>query len=328
MLSQPVWYNLPQERFERYDFLRRASFKSSILLLIAAVVWGISFVPQKAGMAYVEPFTYNGTRCLLGGLVLLPVIPALDRLRAKGGDFRRGSRRDILIGGFVCGAVLFAASNLQQFGIALQDPSTNVGKAGFITALYTVLVPILYRLLGKRSSRRIWLAAGIALAGFFLLSLMDGLLAGLGLALGLSDLLLLLCAVVFSVHILCIDRWSPLADGVRLSCVQFLVSGLLSLPCMFLFEHPDLRAILSCWPAIAYSGVMSCGVAYTLQVVGQKGVHPAVASLLLSLESVFSVLAGYALTPGASLSVWELFGCVLVFAAVILVEVTPTGKKS
>ena len=307
--------------------MRKSSAKSSILLLIAAIVWGVSFVPQKAGMAYVEPFTYNGIRCLLGGAVLLPVIPPLDRLRAKSGDFRRGSRRDILLGGAVCGAVLFIASSLQQFGIALQDASTNVGKAGFITTLYTVLVPILYLLLGKRSSRRIWLAAGIAFVGFFLLSLMDGLLAGLGLALGLSDLLLLLCAVMFSVHILCVDHWSPLADGVRLSCVQFFVSGLLSMPCMLLFEHPELRAILSCWPAIAYSGVMSCGVAYTLQVVGQKGVHPAVASLLLSLESVFSVLAGYALTPGATLSVWELFGCALVFAAVVLVELAPQQEK-
>ena len=307
--------------------MRKSSVKSSILLLIAAVVWGVSFVPQKAGMAYVEPFTYNGIRCLLGGAVLLPVIPALDRMRDKSEDFRRGSRRDILVGGIVCGAALFVASSLQQFGIALQDPSTNVGKAVFITTLYTVLVPILYRLLGKRSSGRIWLAAGIALAGFFLMSLMDGLLAGFGLSLGLSDFLLLLCAVVFSVHILCIDRFSPLADGVRLSCVQFFVCGLLSLPCMFLFEHPDARAIWSCWTAIMYSGVMSCGVAYTLQVVGQKGVHPAVASLLLSLESVFSVLAGYALTPGASLSVWELFGCALVFAAVVLVELAPSKEK-
>lgn len=303
--------------------MTKTSLKNSLLLLLAAVVWGISFVPQKAGMAYVEPFTYNGIRCILGGLVLLPIIPMLDRLRARGGDFQKGSRRDILAGGCVCGAALFIASNLQQFGIALQDPATNVGKAGFITACYTVIVPILYRLMGRRSSGRIWLAAGVALAGFFLLSLMDGLVAGLGLTLGLSDLLLLLCAVMFSVHILCIDRYSPLADGVRLSCVQFLVCGLLSLPCMLLFEHPSLPAILSCWPAITYSGVMSCGVAYTLQVVAQKGVHPAVASLLLSLESVFSVLASYALVPGSTLSVWELVGCGLVFAAVVTVQLAP-----
>ena len=304
--------------------MTKTSWKNSLLLLLAAVVWGISFVPQKAGMAYVEPFTYNGIRCILGGLVLLPVIPALDRLRGRAGDFQKGSRRDILVGGVVCGAALFVASNLQQFGIALQDPATNVGKAGFITACYTVIVPILYRLMGRRTSGRIWLAAGVALVGFFLLSLMDGLVAGRGLTLGLSDLLLLLCAVMFSVHILCIDRYSPLADGVRLSCVQFLVCGLLSLPCMFLFEHPSLPAILSCWPAITYSGVMSCGVAYTLQVVAQKGVHPAVASLLLSLESVFSVLASYALVPGSTLSVWELIGCGLVFAAVVTVQLAPS----
>ena len=308
--------------------MTKASLKSSLLLLLAAVVWGVSFVPQKAGMAYVEPFTYNGIRCVLGGLVLLPVIPMLDRLRKNRGDFRKGSRRDILVGGTVCGLALFVASNLQQFGIALQDPETNVGKAGFITACYTVLVPILYRLMGRRSAGRIWLAAGIALVGFFLLSLMDGLLAGLGLALGLSDLLLLLCALMFSVHILVIDRWSPLADGVRLSCVQFLVCGILGVLCMAVFEHPNLSAIRSCWPAITYSGVMSCGVAYTLQVVAQKGVHPAVASLLLSLESVFSVLAGYVLTPGSSLSGWELLGCGLVFAAVVLVQLAPTKEGS
>ncbi len=308
---------------ERYEIVTKASARSSLLLLLAAVVWGISFVPQKAGMAYVEPFTYNGIRCLLGGVVLLPVIPLLDRFRARDGEFRIGSRRDVLVGGCVCGTALFVASNLQQFGIALQDPATNVGKAGFITACYTVIVPILYRILGKKSSWRIWAAALAALAGFFLLSLMDGLSSGLGLELGLSDLLLLLCAIMFSVHILCIDKYSPLADGVRISCVQFLVCGLLSLPCMFIFEHPSLPAILSCWPAITYSGVMSCGVAYTLQVVAQKGVHPAVASLLLSLESVFSVLAGYALQPGSVLSGWELLGCGLVFAAVVFVQLTP-----
>ena len=265
--------------------------------------------------------------CFDGMTVLLPVIPALDRLRGRGGDFQKGSRRDILVGSLVCGAALFVASNLQQFGIALQDPATNVGKAGFITACYTVIVPVLGLFLKRRSPLLVWVGVGIAVAGFFCLSLMDGLIAGTGLGLGMSDLLLLLCAVAFSVHILIIDRFSPLADGVRMSCIQFFVCGALCLPFMLFWERPAVSDILACWLPIGYAGIMSCGVAYTLQVVAQKGVHPAVASLILSLESVFSVLAGYILMPGSSLSAWELAGCGLVFFAVVLVQLAPSKEE-
>lgn len=308
--------------------MRISSLKRPLLLLLAAMIWGAAFVSQKAGMDYVGPFTYNGVRSILGGLVLLPVIPLLDRLRAgRGGSFRKGSRRDILIGGVLCGVALFIGSSLQQLGIALQDPATNVGKAGFITACYTVIVPVLGIFLKKRSPLLVWAGVGVAVVGFFMLCLMDGLMAGTGLGLGVSDLLLLLCAVAFSVHILIIDHFSPLADGVRLSCIQFFVCGVLCLPFMFLMERPAVGDILACWLPIGYAGVMSCGVAYTLQVVAQKGVHPAVASLILSLESVFSVLAGYALMPGSTLSAWELAGCVLVFGAVVLVQLAPAKAK-
>jgi len=307
--------------------VKRSSLKYSLLLLLAALIWGAAFVSQKAGMDYVGPFTYNGVRSILGGLVLLPVIPLLDRLRARGGGFRKGSRRNILVGGALCGVVLFFGSNLQQLGIALQDPATNVGKAGFLTACYTVIVPVLGLFFKKRPPLSVWIGVGIAVLGFFSLCLMDGILTGTGLGLGLSDLLLLLCAVVFSVHILVIDHFSPLADGVRMSCLQFLVCGALCLPFMLLWERPAVSDILACWLPIGYAGIMSCGVAYTLQVVAQKGVHPAVASLLLSLESVFSVLAGCALMPGSSLSLWEWIGCGLVFTAVILVELAPQNKK-
>ena len=304
--------------------MTRTSLRQPLLLLLAALIWGAAFVSQKAGMDYVGPFTYNAVRSLLGGVVLLPVIPLLDRLRVRrGGDFQKGSRKNILLGGVLCGLVLFLGSSLQQLGIALQDPATNVGKAGFITACYTVIVPVLGIFLRRRSPLLVWLGVGVAFVGFFCLCLMDGLIAGTGLGLGLSDLLLLLCAVAFSVHILVIDRFSPLADGVRLSCVQFFVCGALCLPFILFSERPAVSDILACWLPICYAGIMSCGVAYTLQVVGQKGVHPAVASLILSLESVFSVLAGYLLMPGSSLSGWELIGCVLVFAAVVLVQLAP-----
>ena len=301
----------------------KKSMQSSLLLLLTALIWGVAFVSQKQGMAYVGPFTYNGVRCLLACAVMLPLLPFLDRVRAGSGSFNRGRRRHILLGGLVCGCMLFVASNLQQIGIAVQDPATNVGKAGFITACYTVIVPVIYRIMGKKSPPLVWAGVVIALAGFFMLSMMDGLLAGAGLDLGLSDLLLLLCAVGFSVHILCIDHFSPLADGVRISCVQFFVCGMLCVPCMFLWETPRLADILACWLPIAYAGVLSCGVAYTLQVVAQKDVHPAVASLILSLESVFSVLAGYVFMPGSALSGWELAGCAVVFAAVLLVQLAP-----
>lgn len=303
--------------------MKKRSVRNSFLLLLTALIWGVAFVSQKAGMDYIGPFTYNGVRSLLGSAVLLAVIPPLDRIRSRGGaSFIKGSRRDIILGGVLCGLALFVGSSLQQLGIALQDQTTNVGKAGFITACYTVFVPVLGLFLKKRSPALVWAGVVIAVAGFFCLSLMDGLLAGEGLGLGLSDLLLLLCAAAFSFHILIIDHFSPLADGVRISCIQFLVCGLLCLPFMAA-EKPALGDILACWLPIGYAGVMSCGVAYTLQIVAQNGVHPAVASLILSLESVFSLLAGYALMPGSSLSSWELIGCGMVFCAVVLVQLAP-----
>ena len=303
--------------------MKKQSARYPLMMLLAAVIWGIAFVSQKEGMAYVGPFTYNGVRSLLGGAVLLPVIPLLDRIRSHSGAFEKGRRRDILLGGLVCGTVLFVASSLQQLGIAAQDETTNVGKAGFITTCYVVIVPIFGMALGKKSPGRVWIAVAVAVAGFFCLSLMDGLLAGEGVALGASDLLVLMCAFVFSVHILCVDHFSPLVDGVRMSCVQFFVCGLWSLPFMLLRESPRMSDILACWLPIGYAGVMSCGVAYTLQVVAQKGVHPAVASLILSLESVFAVLAGYVFMPGSTLTAWEIVGCVLVLGAVLLVQTTP-----
>ncbi len=308
--------------------MKSRSLKNPALLLLTALIWGVAFVAQKDGMNYIEPFTYNGVRSIMGGLALLAVLPLLDRLRSRSGTFEKGSRRDILVGGAACGVVLFISSMLQQYGIALQDPATNVGKAGFITACYCAIVPVMGLFIKRKSPLLVWLGVAVAVAGFFFLCLMDGIAAGQGLDLGMSDFLLLLCALGFSVHILVIDHFSPLADGVRISCVQFLVCGVLCLPFMFILETPRLEGILAAWLPLTYAGLMSCGVAYTLQVVAQKGVHPAVASLLLSLESVFSVLAGYVLMPGSTLSRWELIGCVLVFAAVVMVELAPASGES
>ena len=298
------------------------------MLLVTAAVWGVAFVAQKDGMDYVGPFTYNVVRFLLGGVFLFLLLPLLDRLRSREAPVQKGARRALLLGGIVCGAALFAASLLQQYGILLQSADTNVGKAGFITACYTVIVPVMGAFLGRKSPLLVWIGAFAAMAGFFFLSVMDGVAAGGGLSLELSDLLLLLCAAVFSVHILVVDRCAPLVDGVRLSCIQFFAAGLLFVPGMLLWERPAWGDILAGWLPILYGGVMSCGVAYTFQILGQRGVHPAVASLLLSLESVFSVLAGYVLMPGSVLTGWELLGCLLVFAAVITVQLAPAGRPA
>lgn len=305
----------------------KSSLKNSVLLLLTALIWGSAFVVQKDGMNYLEPFAYNTARNLVGGLFLLVLLPALDKMRSSGGDFQKGSRRNILLGGVLCGIVLFAASSFQQFGIALQSAETNVGKAGFITACYCAFVPLIGLIFKRKSPFLVWVGVLVAVVGFFFLCLMDGIVAGQGVGLEKCDLLLLACSLCFAVHILVIDHFSPLADGVRLSCIQFFVCGIMCLVCMFIWETPRWEDFLAGAGHVLYAGIMSSGVAYTLQIVAQKGVHPAVASLLLSLESVFSVLAGYVFMPEAGLSGWELLGCLLVFGAVLLVELTPSGKK-
>ena len=303
------------------------SLKNPALLLLAAFIWGVAFVAQKQGMDDVGPFTFNCVRFFIGGGTLAALMPLLDRARSRSGELQKGDRRDILLGGAACGLALFAATDLQQIAIAMQSADTNVGKAGFITACYVVLVPVLGLFLGKRSPALVWLGAAAALAGFFCLSLMDGLAAGQGLALERSDLLLLICAALFSAHILIVDHFSPKVDGVRLSCVQFFVCGLLGLP-FTVWEGPTWAGLTACAVPILYTGVLSSAVGYTLQIVGQKDVHPAVASLIMSLESVFSVLAGYALMPQTSLTGWEIFGCVLVGAAVVMVQLAPRETVS
>ena len=303
-------------------------YLNPLLLFLAALIWGTAFVAQKEGADLVEPLTFNGIRSLIGAAALTALLPLLDKVRSRSGNFEKGSKKNIWIGGVCCGVVLFIASNLQQFGIAYQDPATNVGKAGFITACYCALVPVLGLFIKKRSPMLVWFGAIVAVVGFFFLCLMDGVVAGQGLGLGLSDLLLLACAIMFAVHILVVDHFVELADGVRLSCIQFAVTGVLSCIGMFLFETPNIHNILACAVPILYAGILSSGCAYTLQIVGQKGVNPAVASLILSLESVFSVLAGWVLMPGSSLTRWEITGCVIVFAAVILVNITPAAEPA
>ena len=285
--------------------------KNSLFLLLAAIIWGIAFVAQSVGMKYVGGFTFSAVRSLIGAAVLLPLIFILGRKEASAdsSSSRPTSRKDLIIGGISCGICLCLATNFQQFGIKY----TTVGKAGFITAYYIVIVPVIGIFLGKKCSKFIWAAVAMALVGLYLLCITDGFSIGKG------DLLVLVCAFLFSLHILVIDHFSPKADGVKLSCIQFFTCGILSSIPALLFEHPELSSILKAWQPILYAGIMSCGVAYTLQVIGQKNMNPTVASLILSLESCISVLAGWIIL-GQQLSIKEFLGCIIMFAAIILAQ--------
>lgn len=282
--------------------------KNNILLVLTALIWGCAFVAQSVGMDYVGPFTFNMARFLIGAIVLLPVIWFMDCQRKTGAEKGAG-QKTLIIGGICCGIALAVASTLQQWGILF----TTVGKAGFITAMYIVIVPLLGIFIGKKVRPLIIGCVAIAVVGFYFLCMTESLRLGLG------DFLVLLCAIAFSIHILVIDHFSPKVDGVKMSAIQFLTAAIISAVPTLLWEQPVFTEILQAWQPVLYAGVMSCGVAYTLQIIAQKNADPTVASLLLSLESVFSVLAGWVLL-GQGLSLKELFGCVLIFCAIILAQ--------
>lgn len=282
---------------------------------MTALIWGCAFVAQSIGMEYIGPFTFNGLRSLLGAVVLLPVI-AVTRRKKTEEQKKSENPKTLLIGGICCGAALTAATSLQQIGLQY----TSAGKAGFITALYILIVPIMGLFLGKKAGMKVWMGVVLAVIGMYLLCIKEGFTISKG------DFLIFLCAIIFSVHILVIDHFSPKVDGVCLSCLQFFICGAICSVFMFAIEKPSLDAVLAAWMPIGYAGVFSCGVAYTLQIIAQKNVAPTVASLLLSLESVFSMLAGWVIL-GERMSGRELFGCFLVFAAVILAQLPEMQKK-
>ncbi|MBR5479437.1 MAG: DMT family transporter [Clostridia bacterium] len=302
--------------------MKNQKLKGNSLLLLTSVIWGISFIAQSKGVELISPVAFNGIRSMLGALVLLPVIFLLDLKKKKSGEVSQKSNKQLIIGGIICGILLCIATTLQTAGMLYTSP----GKSGFITALYMVIVPIIGIFAGKKTRPIIWISVLIAVAGLYLMC-MDA-----SLSINNGDILTLLCAVVFAGHIMVIDHFSPRVDGVKLACLQFFVCGFISLLWMFIFEKTELGPILDCWLSIGYSGIFSCGVAYTLQIVGQKYTDPTSASILMSLESVFAALStsvlvalGFNLTGGA-LNIREILGCVLMFAAIILVQL-PEKKK-
>lgn len=290
--------------------MRRITFISSLLLFLAACIWGVAFVAQSVGMDYMGPLTFNGVRFLIGATVLLPIV--FVRVR---GNKKKNKSSITLKGGICCGLAICFASCFQQMGIQY----TTVGKAGFITTLYIILVPLFGLFLHRKVPGKVWIAAAAAAAGMYLLCITEDFSIGKG------DMLVFICAVLFSIHILVIDYFSPKADGMALSCIQFYTAGILCTIGALFTEEPAWEQLVQGIIPILYAGVMSCGVAYTLQIIGQKVLEPAVASLILSMESVVSVLAGWLLL-GQSLTAKELAGCVLVFAAVILVQIRPRAE--
>ncbi len=292
------------------------ALRGNLLLLLTSLIWGVAFVAQKSGGAGLGAFTIIGLRSLIGSTGLMLAIPLLDKLGLSHKSANAAQRKTLWVGGILCGLAMFAATNLQQLGLR----EASEGKAAFVTALYIVLVPILGLFLHRRATILNWLGVALAAVGLYLLCAMGET------GFGVSDILLLLCALMFSVQIMIVDRFSPKVDGVRLSCIQFLVVGILNLPLMFLLETPSWAGVQNHLGELLYLGLLSSGVAYTLQIIAQKDTEPTTASLLMSLESVFGALAGW-LIAGHAMGGYEILGCVLMFAAIVLAQL-PAPKRS
>lgn len=288
--------------------------RNSFLLFLTACIWGLAFVSQSKGMEYMDPFTFNGVRSLLGAGSLLVFL--LIRSKITGKSLKNLDWKLTIKAGILCGIALTVASTLQQFGMVY----TSVGKAGFITTLYIIFVPMAGVLFRKKVPFVVWIAAVMAAVGMYLLCMTENFTVNVG------DVLVFMCAVFFTAHIMIIDYYSPKTDGVVISFIQFLMCGVLCTICAFIWGEPAWSHITSGAGTLLYAGIMSCGVAYTLQIVGQNGVNPTVAALLLSMESVVATVAGFVayklgfLTTDQSMTLRQILGCVIVFSAVVLVQ--------
>lgn len=288
--------------------IMKKQIQGSIYLLAATIIWGSTFIAQSVGMDLIEPFTFQAVRCGLAVPFLAVVIFFFDQSKpGKVSYVRQWMNPKLWKTGLICGAALFVASGLQQIGLVYTSP----GKAGFITAMYIVLVPILGLVFRRHPAPIVWLCVIIATVGLYLLSCVGVTEVNIG------DLYLLLCALFFAVQITLIDRLAGELDGLRLNCIQALVCSVLSAVMMVLFESPDWGLVLDCWFPLCYAGILSMGVAYSLQILGQQKLDPTPASLIMSLESVFAALCGWLLLH-ETMTAWEFTGCALVFIAVIL----------
>lgn len=310
--------------------------RNTFFLFLTAMIWGAAFVAQSVSMDYIGPFTFICLRSVIGGLFLIPVIIVLDGIRKKSQNESADvvnsenilhieteekqrlswKNKQLIEGGIVCGIFLFFANCFQQTGIQY----TTVWKAGFITTFYIIIVPLIGLFFKKYCGILTWIGVVIALAGLYFLCITQKLTIQRG------DALILCCSVLYAGQILAIDHYNPFVDGVKMSCIQFLTGGILGAVFMLLFENPSIAMILSAAGPILYTGIMSTGVGYTLQIVGQKGLNPTVAALILSLESVFSALSGY-LFLHQVLTTRELIGCALMFIAIVLAQLPDIRRK-
>lgn len=286
----------------------------NLLLITVALIWGCAFVAQSIGMDYVEPFTFTAVRSILGALALLPCIAVFDHINKKKGKAVAKVDGKLLKAGVISGLLLAGAVNLQQVGIMY----TSAGKAGFITALYIVLVPISGIFLRKKISGSVWLSVALATGGLYLLCINESLTINNG------DILVFLCAFIFAAQILVVDHYAPMVDGVKMAFLQFFVCGIVSLVPMLIWETPNLSNILAAWQPICYTAFMSTSIAYTFQIIGQKYTEPTIASLLMSFEAVFATVAGFIILNEVMTS-REFLGCVIMFSALILAQVPVKG---
>jgi drug/metabolite transporter (DMT)-like permease len=293
----------------------KSKFKGSIYLLLATFIWGTTFIAQSVGMDHIGPFTFQAVRCGLAVIGLLPVIWLFDR--KSGSSFRKGWQdKNLWKAGIFCGIPLFLACDLQQIGIIY----TTAGKAAFLTAMYIVLVPVFGLLLRRRITFMVPISVGIAVVGLYLLSF-----AGVS-AINIGDILLLGSAMMFAVQILCVDHFAARVDPLRLNCLQAGVCAVGSALVALFAESVTVADLLGCWFPLCYAGFLSMGLAYSMQILGQKHLEPAVASLIMSLESVFAVLAGWLLLK-ETMTTQEATGCVLMFVAVILSQIPVKTKE-
>lgn len=301
--------------------MKMRNLKGSLILLLAAAIWGLAFVAQDKAAEHIDPFTVNAVRSFIGSFALVPVAAVLSKskkqpLVPKG----KTDRKLLLITGIICGVLLCIAANFQQFGIAAYPAEAAASaRSGFLTAMYILFVPLLGIFLKKRPGITVLIAVIIAVIGLYLLCFSQGI----GKAYG-GDIIVLFCAVAFALHILCVDTLGQKVDGVKLSCIQFFVCGVLSSVLMFCFEEPTFAQILKAGLPLLFLGIMSSGVAYTLQIIGQQQCeNPTVASIVMSFESVFAALGGALF--GDTLSKKEILGCSVMFAAIIISQL-PSAK--
>lgn len=297
---------------------QKTQWKGVVMLMLTALIWGSSFVAQSVGMESVEAFTFNGIRTLMGAVVLIPFILIRDKMQSRSMTAeqikeRKVKDKKVLRYGLILGVVFCAACNFQQFAF---EYSTS-GKIAFITALYMFFVPLFGLFLKKRVPLLTWICVIFGFVGLYFLSIGPG---GLG-SINRGDIRAFICAIFYAVHILLIEKFAPDVDGIKLSCMQFVVSGVITCILMFIFETPQMSAIRTAIVPLLYSGIMSCGLAYTFQIIGQKYTEATVASLIMCMESVFAVLAG-ALILHELLSGREIVGCVIMFVAIVVSELS------